>query len=220
MAKILVIEDEQALQLLLEYDLKSNEHQVIQCLDGQEGLDRLRQESFDIALIDWMLPSLSGYDIIKEIREEQPELIIIMLTAKDGEMDIVKGLEAGADDYLSKPFSSRELNARIKALLRKVKRDDSNIIKFSDIVIDQGKRSVSKDNEIIDLTKIEFDLLLYLIKNEDIVITRESINEALWGHDNDVELRVIDVHISTLKKKLEIKNNIITKRGVGYLFTK
>lgn len=217
MIKILVIEDEIALQMLLEFDLKSNNHEVELCGDGQKGLQKLLEEHFDLAIIDWMLPSLSGYDIIKEIRKTNETLKIIMVTAKDSEMDIVKGLEVGADDYLTKPFSSRELNARIKALFRTSKKD-KNIISFDDIIIDRSKRSVKKDNDTIDLSKIEFDLLIYLIENKDIVVTRESINEKLWGHDNDVDLRVIDTHISTLKKKLKLKDRIISKRGVGYLF--
>ena len=216
MKKILVIEDERSIQLLLEFDLKSYKYDVSLCSDGQEGLEKLQNEDYDLAIVDWMLPSMSGYDIVKEIRKSNEKLKIIMLTAKDNEMDIVKGLEVGADDYLTKPFSSRELYARIKVLL---KRDASNIISFKDIVIDKDKREVKKANEGIELSKTEFDLLIYLIDNKDIVITRESINEKLWDVDNDVDLRVIDTHISSLKKKLNLKENIVSKRGVGYLFT-
>lgn len=217
MIKILVIEDEVALQMLLEFDLKSNDHQVELCGDGQKGLELLQNNNYDLAIVDWMLPSLSGYDIIKEIRKTNESLKIIMVTAKDTEMDIVKGLEVGADDYLTKPFSSRELNARIKALFR-TSRKNKNTYRFDDIVVDIAKRSVKKTDITVDLSKIEFDLLLYLIENKDIVVTRENINEKLWGYDNDVDLRSIDAHISSLKKKLDIKNRIISKRGVGYLF--
>ena len=216
MAKLLVIEDELSLQLLLEFDLKSYNYQVELCGDGLEGLKKLQTNHYDLAIVDWMLPSLSGYEIIKELRKTNEALKIIMLTAKDNEMDIVKGLEVGADDYLTKPFSSRELQARIKVLL---KHSNNNLISFNNIVIDKAKRAVTKEEIAIELTRIEFDLLLYLINNKDIVISREIINEKLWGYSNDVELRVIDTHISSLKKKLDLKDNIISKRGVGYLFT-
>ncbi|MDF9867494.1 DNA-binding response OmpR family regulator [Bacilli bacterium PM5-3] len=216
MAKILVIEDEVSLQLLLEFDLKSYNYEVELCADGKKGLEKLKNEYYDLAIIDWMLPSLSGYDIIAEIRKTNEDLKIIMLTAKDGEMDIVKGLEIGADDYLTKPFSSRELNARMKVLL---KTKDSNIISFSNIVIDKAKRQVKRDDENIDLSKLEFDLLLYFYDNKDIVVSREMIYEKLWNQDEDIDLRVIDTHVSSIKKKLKIKDNIVSKRGVGYLFT-
>ncbi|MDL2211372.1 response regulator transcription factor [Erysipelotrichaceae bacterium OttesenSCG-928-M19] len=215
MEKILVIEDESALQLLLEFDLKSSNYEVELCGDGLVGLQLLQDNYYDLALVDWMLPSLSGYEIIKEIRKTNQDLKIIMLTAKDSEMDIVKGLDVGADDYLTKPFSSRELNSRIKAQFR---RKHLKSYYIDDIEVNLAKRAVTKQNEIINLTKIEFDLLVYFIENKNIVISRDTINEKIWGFDNDIDLRVIDAHISSIKKKLDLKQRLIAKRGVGYVF--
>ena len=218
MLKILVIEDEMALQMLLEYDLKSSGYEVDLCDDGHKGLEKLENNYYDLALIDWMLPSLSGYEIIKTLRIKNQQLKIIMVTAKDNEMDVVKGLEAGADDYVTKPFSSRELNARIKAQFRERIAGNENVITIDDLVIDKNKRSVSRNEETINLSKIEFELLLYLIKNKNVVISRESIIENIWNINDDVDVRTIDTHISSIKKKLALKNRIITKRGVGYVF--
>ncbi|MEG0283501.1 MAG: response regulator transcription factor [Erysipelotrichales bacterium] len=217
MPKLLVIEDDQAIQTLLEYDLKAK-YDVKIAGDGQEGLDLLKTGTFDLAIIDWMLPSLSGYEIIKAIRESNSELKIIMLSALDEEMNIVQGLEAGADDYMTKPFSSRELHARIKALLRKSETYKSEII-IDDIKIDFDKRVALHGDIETNLSKVEFELLVLLVENKGIVLSRETINEKLWGYDNEIDLRAIDMHISSLKKKLDIKDRIKSKRGVGYVFS-
>lgn len=217
MIKILVIEDEVALQLLLEYDLKSDNHIVEVCGDGKIGLEKLQKEYFDVAIIDWMLPSLSGYDIIKNIRETNQDLKIVMVTARDDEMDIVRGLEIGADDYLTKPFSSRELNARIKALFRTSKHNKKKNIISGDLDINIDKREVLLNNEKIGLSKIEFNILVYLIENKNIVLTRDDILSNVWD-DDDIDNRVVDVHISALKRKLKLKDKIISKRGVGYTY--
>lgn len=213
MAKILVIEDEKSLQMLLKYDLEGYSHQPTFCGDGLEGLRELENNKYDLAIIDWMLPSLTGYEIIKDIRKTKPELKIIMLSAKDDEIDIIRGLDIGADDYLTKPFSSRELNARINVLLRNM---NESQIKFKDLIIDKNSRSLLKDNENIELSKIEFDLLLFFIENKNIVLSRDVIFDKLWDYNTKSDLRSVDVHVSALKKKTGLKNNIISKRGVGY----
>lgn len=213
MANILVIEDEQSLQMLLKYDLESYNHVVSFYGDGLEGLKALEQNNYDLAIIDWMLPSLSGYDIIKEIRKANQDLKIIMLSAKDDEIDIVRGLDVGADDYLTKPFSSRELNARINVLLRN---QVNSQLKFKDLIVDKDSRSLTKSNEEIFLSKIEFDLLVYFIENKGIVLSRELIYEKLWDFSAKGDLRSVDVHVSSIKKKLNLKHNVISKRGVGY----
>lgn len=218
MKKVLVIEDEQSLQLLLEYDLKEH-YDLHFASDGEEGLKKLQNEFFDLAIIDWMLPKMDGFEVLKEVRKTNEDLKVIMLTAKNEEMDIVKALDEGADDYITKPFSSRELNARINALLRTSKKGSSHLIKFDDIVIDLDKRSTYKDGAEISLSKIEFDMLVYLVENKNIVISREKIMDKVWDHDELNDLRVIDVHISSLKRKLDLKNRITSKRGVGYLFS-
>ncbi|MDR3214686.1 MAG: response regulator transcription factor [Bacilli bacterium] len=213
--KICIIEDEKALQLLLNYELKSINYEVVQCEDGLEGLDMLRDNEFDLAIIDWMLPKLSGLDIVKLIRQEKKNLRIIMLTAKDNEMDIVEGLDSGADDYLTKPFSTRELKARINSLIRI---NSYSNLEVADIEINHDARLIKKNGQLIKTSKLEFDLIVYFINNKNKVLTRETIFNRFWKNDSDVGLRVVDNHIANIKRKFDLRNNIITKRGVGYIF--
>lgn len=213
--RICLIEDDDTLQMLISYELKNAGYEISVAGDGEEGLQLLQKQDFDLAIIDWMLPNLSGLDIIKEIRKENPNLSIIMLTAKDGEMDIVEGLNYGADDYMTKPFSMRELQARLKSMLRK---GNNKVIKVNNLLINLDTRTVTKNDVAIAISKLEFDILLFLINNKGKVLSREAIFNHLWPNDSDTNPRVIDNHISNLKKKLGLKDNIITKRGVGYLF--
>lgn len=220
---IIVIEDEQALQTVLEYDLNAQNHNVTLEGDGIRGLNTLKTKHFDLAIIDWMLPSMDGIDIIKEIRRANKRLKIVLLTAKDGEMDIVKGLDAGANDYITKPFSNRELNARINALLRDLQDNDQisedRILITPDVAIDLAKREVFCQNQMVELTKLEYDLLLYLHQHKDKALSRDQIMERIWGYKYDSDNRIIDVYIHSLKKKLNLNDEIKSKRGVGYLFT-
>ncbi|MDR1781693.1 MAG: response regulator transcription factor [Bacilli bacterium] len=214
--KICIIEDDNTLQLVLSYELRNCDYEVEVASDGLEGLNLLKSNNFDLAIIDWMLPNMSGIDIIKEIRKDDNNIRIIMLTAKDNEMDIVEGLDSGADDYLTKPFSTRELKARVKSMLRI--NHNSNIRRINNLIINLDTRSVMKDDISIDTSKLEFDILLFFLDNKNKVLTREMIFNYLWNEESDVNIRVIDNHISNLKRKLELKNNLITKRGVGYMF--
>jgi DNA-binding response OmpR family regulator len=220
---IIVIEDEQAIQTMLEHDLSAQNHHVTLVKDGNEGLAMLKKEPFDLAIIGWMLPGMAGIDIIKEVRRANKRLKIVLLTAKDCELDLVSGLDAGANDYIIKPFSNPEFNARINALLRDL--NDNNqitkdqILLNKDVIIDLAKREVFYCNQIVDLTKLEYDLLLYLQQHKNRALSRDQIMERIWGYKYDSDNRIIDVYIHSLKKKLNLNKEIKSKRGVGYIFT-
>lgn len=170
-----------------------------------------------------MLEEDDGYAILEKLKssEEYSEIPVIMLTAKTDEMDKVRGLDMGADDYITKPFGVMELISRIKAVLRRTgvskKPDSKNIVEFKNIVIDLDKRVVTANNKVLKLTYKEFELLLYLIENKNIVLTRQKLTEEIWGFDYEGETRTVDVHIRTLRQKLgELSNYIVTVRNVGY----
>jgi len=226
MAKILIIEDEPSLVMPLEYDLKDRGYEVDVAEDGETGLDKLKNGNYDLAIIDWMLPGMSGIDIITNIRETNNKIKIILLTAKSDEMSVVKGLDAGANDYVTKPYSPRELGARIKSQLRdsettEVAQTDAMVQVTPRIAIDYPKRDVYLDGEIIELTKIQYDLFVYLVENKNKVVSREQIMQKVWGYNYEPLDRSIDVYIHEVRKKLDlkVKEKIIeNKRGVGYIF--
>ncbi|MEG0364588.1 MAG: response regulator transcription factor [Erysipelotrichales bacterium] len=221
MTRIIVIEDEQSLQSILEYDLTQHNYKVDLAGDGLEGFNMVKDNNYELAIVDWSLPGMDGIEIIKKVREFNSRIRIIMLSAKDEEMDIVHGLEAGANDYVTKPFSPRELSARIKTLLRDIDQKDNNIqiVQVTDrLSIDYPKRDVYLDGNIIELTKLEYDLLTYLVERKNTVVSRNQIMQHIWSYDYQSENRVIDVYIHSLKKKLDLNDEIESKRGVGYIF--
>lgn len=221
MAKILVIEDEQSLQTILEYDLSQHNYDVDICADGKEGLDMIKTNQYDLVIVDWMVPTLSGIELVKIVREFNKKIRLILLTAKDDEMDIVRGLEAGANDYVTKPFSPRELSARIRSLLRDIEQtnESASYLQITpELAIDYGRRDVFLNGEVVDLTKLEYDLFVYLVENKNKVVSREHIMKHIWAYNYESENRVIDVYIHSIKKKLNLVNQIESKRGVGYIF--
>ncbi|MDU1686811.1 MAG: response regulator transcription factor, partial [Clostridium perfringens] len=195
-------------------------------VNGTEALKIIREIKFDLILLDLMLPEIDGLEVCKEIRrnEETSDIPVMMITAKGEEFDKVLGLELGADDYITKPFSIRELMARVKALLRRsnVKKEE-NIIKFGDVVVNFKTREVTKGTENVELTLKEFELLKLLIKNKGNILTRELLLDKIWGYEYIGETRTVDVHIRHLRKKIESDDKnpqyIQTIRGVGYKFT-
>lgn len=228
--KILVVDDEPHIQELLKYNLERENYNVILAETGKEALKALNKET-NAVILDLMLPDADGLDILKNIRtnEELKNIPVIVLTAKGDEFDKVLGLELGADDYISKPFSVRELIARVKALLRRTKdslidldSSDKIIIKFDDIEINEVNRTVIKNNKVIDMTLKEFELLKLLLKNKGKVFTRDELLEKIWGYDYIGETRTVDVHIRQLRKKIEYDDSnplyIKTVRGIGYKF--
>lgn len=219
MKKILIIEDEEGIRRLLRYDLRQMNFEVDSAKDGKEGMSLALENTYDVIIVDWMLPFYSGIELVETFREKNIDSILIMLTAKDEETDILEAFEAGVDDYLTKPFSPRELSARINAHLRRAKSPNSeHTIEVEDVIVQLDKHRVTIDNEEIELTKKEFDLLVYLLQNVDIVLSRDQILSEIWNFDYDGDTRIVDVHVFKLRNKLENSNvKISSLRGVGYV---
>nr|WP_286207939.1 response regulator transcription factor [Clostridium caldaquaticum] len=223
--KILIVDDEEHIQELIKFNLENNGYRVICASNGMEALKLAKSEKPDLVLLDLMLPGIDGYDVCKEIRRENSisNMPIIMITAKSEELDKILGLELGADDYMTKPFSVRELLARVKALLRRTSTQAIDMsYKFDNITVDFEKHEVTKEGKKIDLTLKEFEVLELLIKNKGRVITREFLLDKVWGYEYIGETRTVDVHIRHLRQKIEVDDKcpkyIETIRGVGYRF--
>ena len=219
--KILIIEDEIKIARFLELELTYEGYSVQQCHDGREGLAKAINEIFDIIILDIMLPSLNGLEVLRRLRQVSA-VPVIMLTAKDEIMDKVMGLDIGADDYMTKPFAIEELLARIRTALKKapVLKEISNILSIGELNIDLDGHMVTFRNNSIELTKTEFDLLKYLIENKNIVLTRNKIIDTVWGYEYMGDTNVVDVYIRYLRSKIDDKFNkkfIHTVRGVGYV---
>jgi DNA-binding response OmpR family regulator len=226
-ATILVVDDEESIQQLLAYPLEREGYRVLQARDGEEALERFAAADVDLVLLDVMLPKLDGLEVCRRLRTSSA-VPIIMLTARDDEVDKVLGLELGADDYITKPFSIRELRSRIRAVLRRAtqlseRRDDARAaIRVHGLTIDGAKRQVSVDSRAVSLTYVEFELLRTLALHPGRVYTRQALLEAVWGDSAYREPRTVDVHIRHLREKLEadpaVPEYIHTVRGVGYRF--
>jgi len=228
---ILVVEDEPTLQETLQYNLDKAGYETIVSGDGAEALKLARENPPDLILMDIMLPGLDGVEVTRILRHEQ-STPIIMLTAKDSEIDRVLGLEIGADDYLTKPFSMRELLARVKAQLRRVKLVEEDLkgqqvqpqekLQFGDLVLDTDRREVFLEDQLIPLKPKEYELLCYLADHQGKVLSRDLILEEVWGWDYAGDSRSVDVHIRWLREKIESDpsqpQRIVTLRGVGYRF--
>ena len=216
---ILIIEDDDGIRRLLRYDLSQFDYQVDSAKDGAEAIKYVDKMNYDVIIVDWMLPVYSGIELVKRFRASGKTSIILMLTVKDDESDILEAFDAGVDDYMTKPFSPRELTARIRAHLRRINvEEDREILEIGNILINLNQHTVSIDGMKIMLTKKEFDLLLFLVKNLNIVLTRDQILNEIWNFDYDGDSRIVDVHIFKLRKKLiEAKLQIESIRGVGYI---
>ena len=218
--RILLIEDEVKLGRFVELELKYEGYDVKVCHDGREGFEEFQLGEYDLILLDLMLPGLNGIEICRRIRKSS-DIPIIMLTAKDEVIDKVAGLDAGADDYVTKPFAIEELLARMRVALKRarIEPEAKNLFVCGDLVIDIDKHLVKVKDEIIELTKKEYDLLLYLIKSKNIVLSREQILNEVWGYNYIGETNVVDVYVRYLRSKIDErfgKKYIHTIRGVGY----
>lgn len=224
--KILVVDDERPIADILQFNLKKEGYDVYCAYDGNEALTKVEEIQPDLILLDIMLPQKDGMEVCKEIRKKY-EMPIIMLTAKDSEIDKVLGLELGADDYVTKPFSTRELIARVKANLRRhqqitqmIEEEETNEITVGSLVIHPDAYVVSKRGETIELTHREFELLHYLAKHIGQVMTREHLLQTVWGYDYFGDVRTVDVTVRRLREKIEDNPShpmwIVTRRGVGY----
>ncbi|AAO35705.1 DNA-binding response regulator [Clostridium tetani] len=223
--KILIVDDEEHIRELLRYNLEKEGYKIFCAENGKEALEIAKEKKPTLILLDVMLPQMDGYDVCKEIRKDNSisTTPIIMITAKGEELDKVLGLELGADDYITKPFSIRELIARIKAVLRRtLLKSTEEPFKFEGLKMDFEKHEVMKDGEKVDLTLKEFQLLEILIKNKGRVLTREYLLDKIWGYEYIGETRTVDVHIRHLRQKVEDDDKnpkyIETIRGVGYRF--
>lgn len=223
--KILIIEDEKDIVKMLDYNLKKEGFKTLSAHNGEDGLDMARKENPDLILLDLMLPEMDGLDVCKAIKNEAKtsHIPIIILTAKAQETDKIVGLELGADDYMTKPFSPRELIARIKAVLRRMKEKDKlpEVLRIGDLTIDFSKIMVSIKDKPIELTAKEFELLKTLIKAKGRVLSRDYLLDTIWGFDQALEIqtRTVDVHIQTLRKKIKSEaKRIVTVKNYGYRF--
>lgn len=223
--KILVVDDEQPIADILEFNLRKEGYEVVCAYDGEEALQKVEEEHPDMVLLDVMLPLRDGMEVCREIRKKY-DMPIIMLTAKDTEIDKVLGLEMGADDYVTKPFSNRELIARVKANLRRhsqeasKEEDSSNELVIGSLVIHPEAYKVTKRGTEIELTHREFELIHYLAKHLGQVMTREHLLQTVWGYDYFGDVRTVDVTVRRLREKVEDNPSrpswIVTRRGVGY----
>lgn len=217
MTNILIVEDEQNLARFIELELKHEDYNVDIEYDGRTGLDKALNKSYDLIILDLMLPNINGLEICRQIRQEQSTPIII-ITVKGETYDKVAGLDYGADDYIVKPFDIEELLARIRAILRR--QPQKNVIDINGIIIDKDAFKVTVDGTQLELTKTEYDLLYVLAENRNHVMQREQILDHVWGFNSEVETNVVDVYIRYLRNKLKPFNkekSIETVRGVGYV---
>lgn len=217
--RILVVEDEPDLNNIITKYLKKNGYGVDSVFDGEEALDYLRSCTYDLVILDIMLPKLDGYQVAKKLRDEKNNTLILMLTAKDDIEDKVKGLDT-ADDYLVKPFDFKELLARVRALIRRRYGNISSEIIVGDVVLNTTEKSVRCNGQEINLTGKEYEILEYLMQNKGRVLSREKIRDHVWNFEYDGESNVIDVIIKNIRKKLNLegtKSIIQTKRGLGYV---
>lgn len=226
--KILIIEDEAPISNIIKFNLKKEGYEVDTAFDGGEGLKKALKDDVSLVLLDIMLPVMDGFEVCKQVREKS-NVPILMLTAKEEEVDKVLGLELGADDYITKPFGMRELIARIKANIRRTESEGTkevpeDIKDFGAITLDMNRYEVRKNGEALDLTLREFELLKYLAEREGKVFSREQLLEEVWGYEYYGDIRTVDVTVRRLREKLEDDPGdpkfILTKRGIGYYFNR
>jgi len=227
-ARILIVDDEQNIVDILKVNLEREGYQTLAAYDGAQGLEMGLNQKPDLILLDCMLPKIDGFDVCRKLRQ-QTNVPILMLTAKSEEIDKVLGLELGADDYITKPFSVREVLARVKAQLRRVsladlEGDHQKILSFGDLEIDQEAYEVRRRGTVIELTLREFELVRFLAQNAGQVFSREALLEKVWGYEYFGDVRTVDVTVRRTREKLEPDQHnyryILTKRGVGYYFDK
>lgn len=222
-AKVLIVEDDEAIAAMLKYNLKSEGFTVVHTDDGAEALQLVQEERPDIILLDWMLPSVSGIEVCRRLRQSDKtrNIPIIMVTARGEESDKLMGLDYGSDDYITKPFSPAELIARMKAVLRRIRPAFSNkSLAYSDIVMDLATHKVTRKGQEVHMGPTEFKLLRHFMENPKRVFSREQLLDTIWGNDIYVELRTVDVHIRRLRKALEVETGLAdlirTVRSAGY----
>ncbi|MGE5222148.1 MAG: response regulator transcription factor [Omnitrophica WOR_2 bacterium] len=220
-AKVLIVDDETSILNLVTAYLRPEGYEIYTAADGPDGLHKARSFKPDLVVLDLMLPGMDGIEVLTRLRRES-DAYVILLTARTEEMDKIVGLSVGADDYVTKPFSPRELVARIKAALRRIGSEPAkqagNVLQFERVRIDNGSRKVWVNEQEIELTQTEFDLLRALAEHHGLVLSREQLLERVWGYDYYGDTRVVDVHMGHLRQKLGHEDLITTVRGIGYRF--
>ena len=227
--KVLIVDDEKAIVDILDYNLRKEEYETVCAYDGPEGLRMAREENPDLMLLDIMLPGMDGFEVCRTLRAEHNDVPIVMITAREEETDNVFGLENGADDYVTKPFSMRELLARVKANMRRTvsaapaaEPEGSDVIRMRDIIIDPDRHAVIKNGKELDLTQREYELVRFLAQNPGKVVSRQELMSEVWQYEYFGDLRAVDVAVRRLREKLEDNPAepayVMTRRGVGYYF--
>ena len=226
--KVLIVDDEKAIVDILEYNLQKEDYETLKAYDGPEGLRMAREENPDLVLLDVMLPGMDGFEVCRTLRGEGNDVPIVMITAREEETDKVFGLENGADDYITKPFSMRELLARVKANMRRsaaavpaaAEAESGDVLVIRALRIDLGRHSVSKDGAELDLTQREYELIKFLAQNPGKIVSRQELMSEVWQYEYFGDLRAVDVAVRRLREKLEDNpaepDYVLTKRGVGY----
>ncbi|MDU5806244.1 MAG: response regulator transcription factor [Peptoniphilus harei] len=219
MFKILVVDDEKSIREVIRTYAEFEGHEVVEAVDGLDAIDKVKEEDFDVIVMDIMMPRLDGFSSYKEIKKIK-NIPVLMLSARSEEYDKLFGFEIGIDDYVTKPFSPKELMARLNVIVnRNNKVEENNAMEFEGLKIDLDGRVVFVDDEIVDLTPKEYDLLVYMVKNKNIALSRDKLLNQVWGYDFYGEDRTVDTHIKMLRNSIkEYRKFIITVRGVGYKF--
>lgn len=225
--RVLIVDDEKAIVDILEFNLQRDGYEALKAYDGPEGLRMAREENPDLVLLDVMLPGMDGFTVCRTLRAEGNDVPIVMITAREEETDKVFGLEIGADDYVTKPFSMRELLARVKANMRRTappapETESGDVIRMRDLVIDMDRHTVSKNGKDLDLTQREYELVRFLAQNPGKVLSRQELMSQVWQYEYFGDLRAVDVAVRRLREKLEDNPAepayVRTRRGVGYYF--
>lgn len=225
--KILIVDDEQPIRTLLAYNLQQAKYETVLAADGEEAIEKTESEKPDLILLDLMLPKMDGIDVCKTLRQRDINVPIIMLTAKSDELDKVLGLEIGADDYMTKPFSPREVVARVKAVLRRSTprtqvTEENEVITSGNLTVHPEQYEAYLNDKELEFTPKEFELLVYFMQNKNRVLSRDQLLSAVWNYDFAGDTRIVDVHVSHLREKIEENTKkptfIKTVRGIGYKF--
>lgn len=211
--KILIVEDDVHISKIIKMNLNIVSYETMEVYDGEAALELVQQEKFDLILLDVMIPKLDGFELMKRIKPYN--IPVIFLTARNSVYDKVDGLKLGADDYMVKPFEAIELLARIETVLRRYEKEEQ-VMAFQKLLVDLGKREVTKQGKVVELTPKEYDLLVVLLKNKNIALSREQFIDKVWGGDYYGETRTVDMHIKSLRKKLELQDHIKTIYKLGY----
>ena len=216
MIRILIVEDDENISKMLAATLSIGDYEYDRCADGEEAVQTIINGTYDLILLDVMLPGMDGFAVLEHIRGESCETPVIFLTALGAVADKVKGLRGGAEDYIVKPFEAMELLARIEVVLRRFHTDESSILQYDEIQVDIQRHTVTKDGEEVTLTPKQFDVLVFLMKHVDLAVSRDQLLSAVWGYEFEGESRTVDIHVQQVRKKMGLQGRLVTISKLGY----